>query len=111
MFFFFFFFCFILVDYQTGLLEKKYLVTGDWSQSTIERSKAVPLLQMFVFASVVSYVALVITETCLFKYTENFTTKKWKFSDKKILYFTHFWSKQIVGTRWGGSNEYPRSMV
>ena len=25
--------CFILVDYQTGLWEK-YLVTGDWSQST-----------------------------------------------------------------------------
>ena len=34
-----------------------------------------------------------ITKTCLFKYTENFTTKKWKFSDKKILYFTYFWSK------------------
>ena len=28
-----------------------------------------------------------ITKTCLFKYTENFTTKKWKFSDKKILIF------------------------
>ena len=25
-----------------------------------------------------------ITKTCLFKYTENFTTKKWKFSDKKF---------------------------
>ena len=24
-----------------------------------------------------------ITKRCLFKYTENFTTKKWKFSDKK----------------------------
>ena len=23
-----------------------------------------------------------ITKTCLFKYTENFTTKNWKFSDK-----------------------------
>ena len=34
-----------------------------------------------------------ITKTCLFKYTENFTTKKWKFSDKKFLYFTYFWSK------------------
>ena len=28
-----------------------------------------------------------ITTTCLFKYTENFTTKKWKFSDKKFWYF------------------------
>ena len=31
---FFFFFCFILVYYQTRLWEK-YLVTGDWSQSTV----------------------------------------------------------------------------
>ena len=64
------------------------------------------------------------TKTCLFKYTENFTTKKWKFSDKKFWYFSCFCSKQIVGTRynrlieahilcferWGGSNEYPQSM-
>ena len=28
-----------------------------------------------------------ITKTRLYKYTENFTTKKWKFSDKKILIF------------------------
>ena len=34
-----------------------------------------------------------ITKTCLFKYTENFTTKKWKFSDKKFWYFSHFCSK------------------
>ena len=25
-----------------------------------------------------------ITRTCLFKYTVNFTTKKWKFSDEKF---------------------------
>ena len=29
----------------------------------------------------------IITKTCLFKYTENFTTKKWKFSDKKVKFF------------------------
>ena len=34
-----------------------------------------------------------IMKTCLFKYSENFTTKKWKFSDEKFLYFTYFWSK------------------
>ena len=34
-----------------------------------------------------------ITKTCLFKYTENFTTKKWKFSDKKFWYFSCFCSK------------------
>ena len=31
-----------------------------------------------------------ITKICLFKYTENFTTKKWKFSDKKFWYFVYF---------------------
>ena len=29
----------------------------------------------------------------LFKYTENFTTKNWKFSDKKFWYFSYFCSK------------------
>ena len=27
-----------------------------------------------------------ITKTCLFKYTENFTSQNWKFSDKKTVY-------------------------
>ena len=39
------------------------------------------------------YLLYLITKTCLFKYTENFTTKKWKFSDKKIWYFSWFCSK------------------
>ena len=30
-----------------------------------------------------AYIPIPITKTCLFKYTENFITKKWKFSDKK----------------------------
>ena len=34
-----------------------------------------------------------ITKTCLFKYTENFTTKKWKYSDKKFWYFSYSCSK------------------
>ena len=34
-----------------------------------------------------------IMKTCLFKYTENFTIKKWKFSDKKFRYFSYFCSK------------------
>ena len=33
------------------------------------------------------------TKTSLFKYTENLTTKKWKFSNKKIWYFSYFCSK------------------
>ena len=31
-----------------------------------------------------------ITKTCLFKYTENFTIKKWKFSDKNSDIFSYF---------------------
>ena len=35
----------------------------------------------------------IITKTRLFKYIENFTSKNWKFSDKKLLYFSYFCSK------------------
>ena len=57
-----------------------------------------------------------ITKTCLFKYTENFPTKKWKFSDKNFWYFSYFCSKHRLWVlartpRWGGSNEYPQSML
>ena len=58
----------------------------------------------------------IITKTCLFKYNENFTTKKWKFSDKKSWYFFHISAKNIdcgyslEPPRRGGSNEYPQSM-
>ena len=34
-----------------------------------------------------------ITKTRLFKYIENFTFKNWKFSDKKLWYFSYFCSK------------------
>ena len=54
-------------------------------------------------------------KTCLFKYTENFTTKKWTFSDKKSDMF-HI-SVQNIDCEYslepphrGGSNEYPQSM-
>ena len=36
-----------------------------------------------------------IMKTRLFNYTENFTMKKWKFSDKKILIFVIFLLKTI----------------
>ena len=35
----------------------------------------------------------IITKTCLFKNTLNFTTKNWKFADKKIWYSSYFCSK------------------
>ena len=57
-----------------------------------------------------------ITKTCLFKYTENFTNKKWKFSDKKNSDIFPISAQNIDCRyllelpRWGGSNEYPQSM-
>ena len=54
-------------------------------------------------------------KTSLFKYTENFTTKKWKFSDKNSDIF-HIYAQNIdcgylLEPLWqGGSNEYPQSM-
>ena len=36
---------------------------------------------------------VIITKSCLFKYLENFTSKNWKFSDRKLLYFSYFCSK------------------
>ena len=56
-----------------------------------------------------------ITKTCLFKYTENFTAKKWKFSDKNS-YILHMFDQNIdcgyslERPQRGGSNEYPQSM-
>ena len=63
-----------------------------------------------------------ITKTCLLKYTENFTTRKWKFSDKTYDIF-HISAQNIdcgysleshrhslEPPRRGGSNEYPQSM-
>ena len=42
-----------------------------------------------------------ITKTRLFKYIETFTSKNWKISDKKNLWYFLYQ---------GGSNEYPQSM-
>ena len=55
-----------------------------------------------------------IMKTRLFKYTENFTTKKWKFSNKNSDIF-HISAQNIdceyslEPAQWGGSNEYPQS--
>ena len=57
-----------------------------------------------------------ITKTCLFKYTENFTTKKKKKKSDKNSDIFHI-SAQNIGygyslepPRRGGSNEYPLSV-
>ena len=63
-----------------------------------------------------SPIFVLITKTCLFRYTENFTNKKWKFSDKKIWYIFQISAQNIdygyslEPPRRGGSNEYPQSM-
>ena len=57
-----------------------------------------------------------ITKTSLFKYTENFSSKKWKFSDKNSDIF-HISAQNIhcgnslEPPRRGSSNEYPQSMI
>ena len=58
---------------------------------------------------------IVITKTRLFKYTKNFTTKNWKFSDKNsdsfhISALNLDCGYSLEPPRWGGSNEYPQSM-
>ena len=55
-------------------------------------------------------------KTRLFKYIENFTSKNWKFSDKKNPDIFHISAQNIDCGYWlelprrGGSNEYPQSM-
>ena len=57
-----------------------------------------------------------ITKTRLFKYTENFTTKKWQFFQIKNSDIFHISAQNIdcgyslEPPRRGGSNEYPQSM-
>ena len=57
-----------------------------------------------------------ITKTRLFKYIENFTSKNWKFSDKKKSDIFHISAQNIdcgyslEPPHRGGSNEYPQSM-
>ena len=58
----------------------------------------------------------VITKTRLFKYKENFTSKNWKFWDKKNSDIFHISAQNLdcgysLEPPWrGGSNEYPQSM-
>ena len=57
-----------------------------------------------------------ITKTCLFEYTENFTTKKWKYAHTKKSDIFNISAQNIdcgyslEPPRRGGSNEYPQSM-
>ena len=61
------------------------------------------------------FYVIYITKTCLFKYSESFTTKKWKFSDSHSDIFHMFaqnidcWYSLDLPRR-GSSNGYPQSM-
>ena len=70
-----------------------------------------------VWSGFTLFAVIHITKTCLFKYTENFTTKRnWKFSDKKFWYFSYFCSKHrlwvlVKTASTSGSNQYPQSIL
>ena len=72
---------------------------------------AVPYMKVFFSSEKYQY----ITKTRLFKYIENLTSKNWKFSYKKSIF--HISAQNIdCGyslelPHWGGSNEYPQSML
>ena len=56
-----------------------------------------------------------ITKTRLLKYIENFISKNWKFSDKKLIFFIYLLENIDCGDslelpRRGGSNEYSQSI-
>ena len=86
-FFFFFFFFFFVACPGAFRQSRKY----NWC-ATFENDPYVTKPQRSLRIPTHSP-GLSITKTSLFKYTENFTTKKWKLTDKKIWYFSHFCSK------------------
>ena len=77
---------------------------------------AVPRLKLHFMLSLLCSIVLFTTKTSLFNYIENFTTKKWKISEKKIWFFFHISAQNIdcgyslEPPRRGGSNECPQSM-
>ena len=46
-----------------------------------------------------------ITKTCLFKYTENFTTKNEVLDKKNLIFFIFLLKTYTVGTRWNRLTE------
>ena len=68
-------------------------------------------LNLFLYVTLSSF----ITKIRLFKYIHFFTSKNFKFSDKKFWYFSYFCSKYrfrylLEPPHRGGSNDYPQSM-
>ena len=63
-----------------------------------------------IFLTYVTVLLLFIMKTRLFKYIENFTTKKWKRDSFHILAQNIDCWYWLETPRWGGSNEYPQFM-
>ena len=111
-------------DMRMVLVLSKY-----WAKWRIENSWVGPVLSLltvlrrFLYCSyslcvcglICGVCSVFITKTRLFKYNENFTTKKGKFSGKQFWYFSYFCQNTDCGyslepPRRGGSNEYPQPM-
>ena len=88
---------------QNGILVRLH-ECADWSESSLG-AHFLTAAHLFCF----------ITKTYLLKYTENFSTKKWKFSDENSDIF-HIFAQNIdcgyllEPPRRGGSNEHSQSM-
>ena len=86
--------------YQTlAIYQQSPLTYHKTNQQMTGKVPFVHIKQGLIFCSHFGYLEIVcikyqnITKTRLFKYIENFTSKNWKFSDKKIWYFSYFCSK------------------
>ena len=64
-----------------------------WSGNLIDSENRIIFYIFYFSLEMETYLFDIITKTCLFKYTENFTTKKWKISDKNSDIFNYFCSK------------------
>ena len=93
-------------------------MTVDLNQRSSLNNSNLPIRATILFTKVITALTSlcnIITKTCLFKYTEKITTKKWKFSDKNSDIF-HISAQNIdcgyslEPPRRGGSNEYPQSV-
>ena len=102
---------------QTITCRKKESVARNFKHAFVVRSSYKRIRLMSVRNALLNFkgCSLSITKTCLFKYTENFTTKNEIFQIKNSDIF-HISAQKIdcgyslEPCRRGGSNEYPQSM-
>ena len=77
-----FWFSFLNVFYVSNCNHYRvYLITAAGVKSHVKAIRSLPVIQHSAVFWITESI-FCIMKTSLFKYTENFTTKKWKFSDK-----------------------------